>query len=245
MPLEAGALLLDVVGLGAPLWWLTGPVAQAAARARPHGRLPHPGAVAMLPSMPGWAFGLMLAGGLWLCLWTTRLRLLGLVPVAIGAIAAWAAPAPDVLVTGDGRHLVVVSADGTPLLLRDGAGDYVRQLFAEASGFEGDPANLGSTPFSACTRDSCAAVIRKPRGDWRLLATRISDPHGLEDPDRRVRRPPTSWSRTAGFRAAVPRAGSSSTRTRLPERAEWRSISAPRRASKPSPQHVEQHPWRY
>ena len=60
------------------------------------------------------------------------------------------------------------------MLLRDGAGDYVRQLFAEASGFEGDPTNLGSAPFSACTRDSCAAVIRKNGSEWRLLATRSS-----------------------------------------------------------------------
>ena len=173
MPLEGGALLLDLVGLGWPLWWLTG-LSLKLLLGLAHMVAAAPGAVALLPSMPGWAFALMLAGGLWLCLWSTRLRLLGLVPVAIGAIAAWAAPAPDVLVTGDGRHLVVVSADGTPLLLRDGAGDYVRQLFAEASGFEGDPANLGSTGFSACTRDSCAAVIRKPRGDWRLLATRTA-----------------------------------------------------------------------
>ncbi|MGZ2411463.1 competence protein ComEC [Sphingomonas sp. F9_3S_D5_B_2] len=172
MPLEGGALLLDLIGLGKPLWWLTElslklllGLARAVAAV--------PGAVAMLPSMPPWAFGLMIAGGLWLCLWSTRLRLLGLVPIAIGAIAAWAAPAPDVLVTGDGRHLVVVE-DGKPLLLRDAAGDYVRQLFAEASGFDGQPANLGSTAFSSCTRDSCAAVIRKPNAEWRLLATRSS-----------------------------------------------------------------------
>ena len=173
MPLEAGALLLDVIGLGAPLWWLTGlslklllGLARTVAAA--------PGAVAMLPSMPNWAFGLMVIGGIWVCLWTTRLRLLGLAPIAIGAAAAWAAPTPDMLVTGDGRHLVVVGETGTPMLLRDGAGDYVRQLFAEASGFEGDPVNLGSTGFSACTRDSCAAVVRKAGNEWRLLATRSS-----------------------------------------------------------------------
>lgn len=154
------------------MWWLTGlalklllTLARTVAAA--------PGAVAMLPSMPPWAFGLMILGFLWLCLWRTRLRLLGVVPFAVGAIAAWAAPTPDVLVTGDGKHLVVVE-DGRPLLLRDAAGDYVRQLFAQASGFDGDPANLGSTPFSACSRDSCTALIRKPDSDWRLLATRSS-----------------------------------------------------------------------
>jgi len=52
MPLEALALLFDLVGLGAPFWWLAGKalglllgLAHAAATA--------PGAVALLPAMPG------------------------------------------------------------------------------------------------------------------------------------------------------------------------------------------------
>ncbi len=171
MPLEAGALLLDAVGLGKPLWMLTG-LALKALLGLAHAVAAAPGAVALMPSMPRWAFGLMVAGGLWLCLWTTRVRLLGLAPVALGALAAWAAPTPDLLITGDGAHLVVVSADGTPLLLRDGAGDFVRGLFAETSGFAGEPQNLGSRPYGACSRDACVAVIRKRGAEWRLLATR-------------------------------------------------------------------------
>jgi competence protein ComEC len=171
MPLEAGALLLDAVGLGKPLWVLTG-LALQALLGLAHAVAEAPGAVALMPSMPRWGFGLMVAGGLWLCLWSTRIRLLGLLPIAIGALAASAAPTPDLLVTGDGKHLVVVSADGTPLLLRDGAGDFVRELFAETSGFAGEPQNLGSRPYGACSRDACVAVIRKGGAEWRLLATR-------------------------------------------------------------------------
>ena len=75
MPLEALALLFDIVGLGAPLWFLTGLaldgllwIAHAVAASR--------GAVAMLAAMPGWALASIVVGGLWLCLWTTRPRLL-------------------------------------------------------------------------------------------------------------------------------------------------------------------------
>ena len=114
----------------------------------------------------------MVAGRLWLCLWTTRMRLLGLLPVAAGALAAWAAPTPDLLITGDGRHLVVVGDNGVPLLLRERAGDYVRQLLAEASGFDGDPQDLGTTDSSFCTRDSCIAAMKKGGKEWRLLAMR-------------------------------------------------------------------------
>jgi competence protein ComEC len=168
MPTEAAALAFDAVGWGKPFWWLCGAsidgllqLAHAVASTR--------GAVLLLPSMPGWAFGLMAAGGIWLCLWNTRLRLIGLVPVAAGALAAALAPWPDVLLTGDGMHLAVIDK-GTPYLLRDRAGDYVRSLLAEASGFDGDPEDLASRPYSACSKDACVALVRQ--GTWRLLATR-------------------------------------------------------------------------
>jgi competence protein ComEC len=171
MPLEAGALFLDIAGIGQPMWWLTGR-AIGGLLGLAHWVAAAPGAVALMPSMPRWAFGLMVAGGLWLCLWTSRVRLLGVVPVAIGVIAAWLAPTPSLLVTGDGRHLVVLSRDGTPLLLRERAGDYMRQLFAEASGFAGDPANLGEEPASLCSHDSCTASISRGNLEWHLFATR-------------------------------------------------------------------------
>ena len=126
----------------------------------------------LLPSMPPWAFGLMVAGGIWLCLWTRRLRWLGLAPFLAGAIAAALSPAPDLLVTGDGKHLAVVGADGTPYVLRDRAGDYVRSLVAEASGFDGGPEALAARPYSACSKDACVAPLRKGSAEWRLLATR-------------------------------------------------------------------------
>ena len=124
-----------------------------------------------LSGVPGWAFGLMSVGGLWLCLWNTRLRLLGLAPFITGAIGAAFSPSPDLLVTGDGMHLAVVR-DGTPLILRERTGDYVRALFAEASGYDGDPGDLGSRPYSACSKDACVALIPKGAAQWRLLATR-------------------------------------------------------------------------
>ena len=174
MPLEAGALLLDAFSLGKPLWILCG-WAINALLGLAHWVAGTRGSVVMLPSIPGWAFGLMVAGGIWLCLWNSRIRVLGLFPAILGAIAAAMSPKPDLLVTGDGRHLAVVESAGTPLLLRERAGDYMRDLFAEASAFDGDPGALGSRPYSACSRDSCVAVIRKGDSEWRLLATRSSN----------------------------------------------------------------------
>jgi len=172
MPLEAGALVLDAVGLGKPLWLLSGAAIDVLLRLA-HMVASARGAVALMPSMPTWAFAAMVVGGIWLCLWNSRLRLLGLAPIAIGALGASVAPSPDLLITGDGRHLAVVK-DGNPMILRDRAGDYVRSLLAEASGFDGDPDILEGQLLSDCSRDACTASLRKGNSEWRLLATRSS-----------------------------------------------------------------------
>ena len=173
MPLEAAALLLDAAGLGAPLWYLTGRSIDLLLGIA-HGVAAAKGAVTMLASMPGQAFALIIVGGLWLCLWTSRVRLLGLVPFAIGAAWAAASPTPDLLVTGDGRHVAVVASDGTPLMLRQRGGDFIRELVAESSGFDGDPAGLEAAAGADCSRDSCIADVRRGGRRWRLLATRSS-----------------------------------------------------------------------
>jgi competence protein ComEC len=73
MPFLALALLLDPVGLGAPAWWVTGrslDLLLGIAHLTAH----QPGAVTMLPGMPGWVFAMMVLGLLWLALWTGRVR---------------------------------------------------------------------------------------------------------------------------------------------------------------------------
>jgi competence protein ComEC len=167
MPLEALALLLDLAGLGAPFWWLAG-AALDLLLAFAHEVADAPGAVARLPTMPTAAFALMVAGGSWLALWRTGWRRWGLVPVLAGAVSAWLAPSPDLLVTGDGRHLALRTASGELALLRGRAGDYVRNLLSESAGLDGETGELEQLPTAACSDDFCAAERR----GWRLLASR-------------------------------------------------------------------------
>jgi len=171
MPLEALALLLDLFGLGAPFWWLTGQalhlllvLARTAAEA--------PGAVFLSPAVPNIALALMVAGGLWICLWRTGWRRWGLVPVAAGALWAFATSPPDLLVTGDGRHLALRTPDGDLAILRGRAGDYVRDLFSEASAMDQELVDLDLIPGAACNPDFCAASLRKDGRIWHILATR-------------------------------------------------------------------------
>jgi competence protein ComEC len=171
MPAEAAALLLDLIGLGAPLWFVAGAaidallwVAHTVGNAR--------GAVAMLATMPPLAFAAMVAGGLWICLWTSRVRFAGLLPFLAGAAGAALAPEPDLLVTGDGRHMAIVADDGRPMLLRERSGNYIRRLLSEAAGFDDDPGALDGSRFGSCSRDSCTAALDRGGRRWQLLATR-------------------------------------------------------------------------
>ncbi len=170
MPLEALALLLDGVGVGGIVWplvqlpldallWLARRVAAA------------PGAVRSLPAMPDAAFAAMVIGGLWIAVWRTRWRRLGAIPLAIGAIWALTTPPPDILVTGDGRHVAVRTAAGLALL-RDRAGAYMRDTLAENGGVDGEPLLLADQPDARCSRDLCMTDVVAGVRRWRVLATR-------------------------------------------------------------------------
>lgn len=172
MPLEALALALDMVGLGAPVWWLTARALDLLLGLA-HLTASAPGAVAALPAMPGGAYALMVGGGLWLALWRTRVRVAGLVPLALGAGWALLTPAPDLLVTGDGRHLAIRTAGGTMALLRDRAGDYTRAMLGENSGAEEDALSLlAEQPDARCSADLCLIDVLRDGRRWRVAATR-------------------------------------------------------------------------
>jgi competence protein ComEC len=173
MPLELAALLLDGTPLGALIWPLCG-YAIEALLGMAHAVASAKGAVTMLPSMPGWAFALIAAGGLWLCLWNSRVRLWAVAPVSAGFLGALAAPAPDLLISGDGRHLAIVERDGTPYILRERTGDYMQSLLSEASGFDGVPFPLAARSYTACSRDACVALTGPDGARRRVLATRSS-----------------------------------------------------------------------
>jgi competence protein ComEC len=171
MPAEALALVADMAGLGAPFWWVTGR-AIAVLLWLSHVVANQPGAVAMLPSISNVAYALMISGGLWIMLWRSRLRLAGLVPIMLGAGIALAAPAPDLLVTDDGRHLAVRDDAGRLAILRPKSGDFVRQVLAERSAYAGELDDLDNARHADCSADAC--VIRMDRGgrDWTVLAIR-------------------------------------------------------------------------
>ena len=171
MPLEALALLLDIVGAGAPFWWLTGHALDLLLTIA-HGVSASPWAVVMTPTMPVGIFGAIIMGGLWCLLWRGRWRWAGLFPVIIGAVVMLTVSPPEILITGDGRHVAMRSSSGEMVLLRARAGDYVRDMMAESAGFGGIMGSLADLPEARCSTDLCAVRLEGGGRAWRLLLTR-------------------------------------------------------------------------
>ena len=71
-----------------------------------------PGATARVAAISDWGMTLMMAGGLWLCLWRARWRLLGLPVVVTGIAIAPLTKPPDILAGRDGTLIAVRQADG-------------------------------------------------------------------------------------------------------------------------------------
>lgn len=175
MPAEALALLLDLAGLGAPLWWIAGKALHLLLIIA-HRTGEATGAVALLPGMADAAFALLVGGGLWLALWRTKWRRWGALPLGIGAVWALLSPAPDLLVTGDGRHVAFRAADGSIGILRTRARDYVRDTFAESLATGEELPDVDDLKGAACTDDSCLVTLSRGGRAWTILATRTRTP---------------------------------------------------------------------
>ena len=171
MPLIALALLLDLAGLGGPVWWLAGRSLEAMLWIA-HVAANQPGAVKLMPQMGWGTFALFVAGGLWLALWRGRARLWGLGAAGLATVLLLLTPTPDVLISGDGRQVGVVTEDGRLLSLRDTRSEFTRDNLMELAGVEADPVPLAEWPGAECSADFCVLAVERAGRTWQLLLAR-------------------------------------------------------------------------
>ena len=172
MPAVLAGLVLDVASLGAPAWWIAGKAVLLLTTIA-HWVASQPGAVTTLPAFGGGAFVLFIGGGLWLGLWSGRVRWLGLIPALTGAVLVATVRPADVLVSGDGRHVGIVSEDGQRLfVLRESKSDFAKDNLTEIAGMDGEPVLITAWPGARCNDDACTVIIRRGKHSWRLLLTR-------------------------------------------------------------------------
>lgn len=173
MPLIAIALAFDVVGAGAPFWWLAGQSLDLLLGIA-HLTSDQPGAVKLMPQMGLGTLALFVFGGLWLALWQGRKRLLGLVPAGVAAAMLAFTPSPDVLVSGDGRHVGIIEG-GRLIMLREGRSDYARENLMELAGMEGEPVTITDWPGAQCSRDFCVLALKRAGRPWHIMMARSRD----------------------------------------------------------------------
>ncbi len=175
MPLIAMALVLDMIGLGAPVWMLVG-ASLDLLLAIAHFTSSQPGAVKLMPQMGYGTIALFVFGGLWLALWNGRARLLGLVPAAAATVLLLATPIPDILIGREGRHVGVTLDDGLGgkrlLSLRDTRSNYARDNLLELSSVTSAPIPMDEWPGAQCSSEFCTARIERGGRTWTLLLAR-------------------------------------------------------------------------
>ncbi len=171
MPLIALALLLDLAGLGGPVWWLAGKSLELLLGIA-HFTAGQPGAVRLTAQMGNATFALFLLSGLWLALWRGRVRLLGLLPAAVAGSLFAATPVPDILISGDGRHVGITGETEGLLVLRESRSDYVTDNLLELAGVAGEPVALEDWPGAQCNPDFCVVTLQRGGRDWHLLMSR-------------------------------------------------------------------------
>jgi len=137
-----------------------------------------PDAATLVPSLPGASLWLITIGGLWFCLWRHRWRLAGLPVVAIGLVLG-PPPAPDLLMSGDGRVLGMRDDKGVVHVASSRTDRFVADTWARRSGQEGAKRWLASADEEAAGLGCRSGLCRWSKGPWRIAL--VSDDRRLAE----------------------------------------------------------------
>ncbi|MEO1709406.1 MAG: ComEC/Rec2 family competence protein [Pseudomonadota bacterium] len=117
------------------------------------------GAVVAVPAMPWQAFALMVGGGLWLALWRGRLKLWGVLPVALGLALAPMERGADVLIGAEGS-LVATRDDQGALQAFGRRGAFELSRWLERDGDRREAKAVLAAGRRACDQTGCVASVR-------------------------------------------------------------------------------------
>ena len=138
-----------------------------------------PGAVSLSPAMPLSALLLFSLGGLWLAIWRRGWRWLGLAPMALGAVLAWTAPLPDMLVAADATTVAIRGEDGLLHFLRKPLDKYAARDWLKRDGDSRDISEAVGLPGMQC--DGMGCVVKRP-----VTIAASLRPEALEEDCRRA-----------------------------------------------------------
>ena len=137
-----------------------------------------PQAAMLVPSLPGASLWLLTMGGLWFCLWRRRWRFAGL-PVAIAGLLLAPPPAPDLLMSEDGRVLGLRDAQGMVHIASARTDRFISDAWARRSGQEGAKRWTVSADEQAAGLGCSTGLCRWRKGPWRIAL--VSDDRRLAE----------------------------------------------------------------
>jgi competence protein ComEC len=138
------------------------------------------GAVSLSPAMPMSALLLISLGGLWLTIWRSRWRWLGLVPLALGAGLTIFAPLPDMLVASDAMTVAIRGEDGRLHFVKKPLDKYAARDWLRRDGDGRDMEDAVGLPRMQCDGQGC--VVNVP-----MVIALSQRPEGLEEDCARAR----------------------------------------------------------
>ncbi|MDO8289290.1 MAG: ComEC/Rec2 family competence protein [Parvibaculum sp.] len=157
MPAALIALILMPFGLDDPALWVMGQgidVMLAVA----HEVASWEGADRMIAAAPMAALIAVTFGGLWLALWQTSWRWLGLLPVALGFFFWDAGTRPDILIDRDGKLAAMRGSDGL-LTLTSARPAYTAETWLRRDGDMRTPKDAANTGLKTCDALGCVWII--------------------------------------------------------------------------------------
>lgn len=158
MPFGAHDLALALMGAG-----LTGVLEIA------HLVASWPGAAVRVPAIGDLGLAVLTVGGLWLAIWRTPLRLLGVAGIGLGLLIAGLQRPPDLIVADRGGTIAVRDASGA-LQLFGAAARFASEIWLRR---DGDARPLAAArPGGACGRDLCSVLVTRDGRPWRIALVR-------------------------------------------------------------------------
>ena len=134
-----------------------------------------PGAVGVIPAFSSTAFALMIFGGLWLCLWRGRWRLLGIVSIAAGLAMSPFMTRPDVLIGNDARLVAVRGADGRLSALAGPGSRYELERWLERDGDSRTARQAGAGSAFRCDATGCTTTVKERRVSFARHPAALAD----------------------------------------------------------------------
>ena len=157
MPAALIALILMPFGLDGPALWVMGQGVHIMLVVA-HEVASWEGADRMIAAAPMSALVAVTLGGLWLALWQTTWRWLGVLPIVLGIFLWDTRTPPDILIDRDGKLVGVRGADNK-LVLSSARPAYTAETWLRRDGDTRTPKEAATTEMKLCDALGCVLTI--------------------------------------------------------------------------------------